>query len=110
MRLVSHRVELWGSCSAAGTVVSASGPATSRPGWLLPLVIAVVALAVSGGIATRGLYRQADSTGALLTRQDQMRGDTQPPGSPRANLTADAATAERDGRVFPVGITGRPRP
>lgn len=67
-------------------------PPVVRPGWLIPVVIVVVAAAVAGGIAARGLYREdAVSAAAPIALPGAGTGGA-PPGSSTVRLTPDAAS------------------
>lgn len=67
-----------------------SHPSVTRPGWLVPLVILVVAAAVSGGIVLRGFYHQDPAATAPPSGTASERFQ-RPPGSTTVRLTPDAA-------------------
>ena len=79
--------------------VPAPPTAPARQRWLVPVLVAVVALTVGGGLLVRELYRQPESTDrqvvAALPPETSLRPDQQP-GPRTVELTADAVAHPED--------------
>lgn len=60
--------------------------------WLLPVLVVVVALAVAGGVLARDFYqRERPVTTAVELPTSSALEPSEQPGSPKVNLTPDAA-------------------
>lgn len=65
-----------------------SRPSAARPGWLVPVVIAVAVVAVAAGVAARALYVEEPSRG---TASPARGAPATAPGASVVRLTQDAA-------------------
>ncbi|WP_307849432.1 hypothetical protein [Qaidamihabitans albus] len=78
-------------------------PSNSSLRWLLPVLVVVVSLTVGGGLLTRELYhRPAAGEIAVSRSATSSLPPGREPGSPRVELTADAAAHPDSERVRQV--------